>query len=239
MALLQTHITGDKEEGTMVAGMKASMIAHGIRNPLNAMKGVLEYLRIKYSEDPALTQFAQIMGKEISAFDVFISQFLSASLVREKDSTLNVNSLLKKIQIVTSFQAAVNNIQTGFIYGDIPEVRANAFHLGHAILNIINNAIEAMPSGGKLQVKTQLKGNARSGHPWVMVEVSDNGPGMAVGKFSPAPPAPGKSKGFGLFITHEILRSCGGRVAVKNRKSQGTVITLSLPAKETKTPCKQ
>jgi two-component system nitrogen regulation sensor histidine kinase GlnL len=113
----------------------------------------------------------------------------------------------------------------------------NAFQIEQAILNIINNSLEAMQSGGQLMVRTYQK--ALSGSDFLVVEISDTGPGIAEGKIDTlAMPsdAEKEGRGFGLFITREILQYYGGHLEIKSRKGTGTTIRLHLPAKKARGP---
>jgi two-component system nitrogen regulation sensor histidine kinase GlnL len=208
-------------------GKTASTLAHGVRNPLNAMKGAVLYLSEKYRNERTLVEFAEIMEDEIKRFDDFISLFLVASATEAESTVTDVNSLLKKIQVLTSYQTHFYQIRTVYEYGDIPAIMANSFQLEHAILNIINNAIEVMQGGGRLTVKTRLEplpaGN------YILIEISDTGPETAVDAVRQSAPralTDDGGKGFGLLITREILKSYGGHLEIGSRKGKGTVAGL-------------
>jgi two-component system nitrogen regulation sensor histidine kinase GlnL len=212
----------------MDIGKIAATFAHGVRNPLNAIKGAVVYLREKYANERKLIEFTKIIEEEISRLDSFIAKFLSPSFSEKGLSETDINSVLKKVEVLTSLQAKSRNIETVFEYGYTYPVAINSFHLGHAILNIINNAIEAMPNGGRLMVRTQSEN--RSGTEFALIEVSDTGPGMIVDKNGEmVKPTKVKGKGLGLFITREILRSCGGHLEIKSKKGVGTVVKLYVP----------
>jgi two-component system nitrogen regulation sensor histidine kinase GlnL len=212
-------------------GMTASTLAHGVRNPLNAMKGAALYLSQKYPDEPTLAEFARIMEEEIVRFDKFISRFLSTSMPLSSDESVltDINEMLKKIRVLTSFQTNLHNIQTVYEYGDIPALVVNSFHLEHAILNIINNAIESMDSGGKLTVKSAVE--KHSAGDYVMVTISDTGTGLSGRGVSKSRLLETSGKGFGLLITRGILAYYGGHLEIQNRKgSKGTVARLFFPA---------
>lgn len=209
-------------------GKIAATFAHGVRNPLNAIKGAVVYLREKYASEGKLIEFTKIIEEEIFRLDNFIAKFLSPSVSEKSLSGTDINSVLKKIEVLISLQAQSRKIETIFEYGYIYPVSVNSFHLGHAILNIINNAVEAMPSGGQLVVKTQSE--SRSGTDFALIEISDNGPGIAVYKNGNMfTPSKAKGKGLGLFITREILRSCGGHLEIKSKRGVGTMVKLYVP----------
>ena len=212
-------------------GKIASTFAHRIRNPLNAIKGAVVYLREKYAREPTLIEFTNIIEDEISRLDSFISRFLSTSELDLESSEVDINSLLRKIGILTSLQAHSCNVKTVYEYGSIPHIRINPFQLEQAILNVINNAIEAMPSGGQLTVKTLTKNYSDTD--FVITEISDTGPGISKGRINnlsmPLDSKNGKGKGYGLFITYEILRSYGGHLEIKSQKGAGTTVSLYVP----------
>ncbi len=207
-------------------GKTASALAHGVRNPLNAIKGAVVYLSEKYSGDPDLMEFSSIMQDEISKLDNFISKFLSTSLSESDATNVDINSILKKIEIFMSLQSNAKKIRTIYEYGSMPEVMINAFQLEQAVLNVINNAIEAMPEGGKLKVRTYTE-NVLS-NAFAVIEISDTGPGIPKSKINNLWGKCDKGRGFGLCITREILQSYKGNIEIKNSEEKGTTIKLHL-----------
>lgn len=210
-------------------GKTASTLAHGVRNPLNAIKGAVVYLSERYSNEPALLEFSGIIQDEISKLDGFISKFLSASL-SELDSTMvDINLILKKIEVFMSLQSSAGNIKTSYDYGAIPHVMINPSQMEQAILNVMNNAIEAMPAGGRLSVKTYPEN--LSGNDFAVIEISDTGPGIPKNKINDLWGNCDKGRGFGLCITREILQHYNGNIEIKSAKGKGATLKLSLPCK--------
>lgn len=215
-------------------GKTASTLAHGVRNPLNAIKGAVVYLTEKYAGEPALVEFARIINEEIARLDNFISRFLSTTVSDAAFRLTDVNALLKKMEAFTSLQAQASRIRTVYEFGNIPPVMASSFQVEQAVLNVINNAMDAMPSGGQLSVKTRTE--TLSGYEFVVIEISDTGSGMAGRAADPATPPEGKGKGFGLVITREILQHHGGHMEIKSKRHKGTSVRLCLPLKKVETP---
>lgn len=210
-------------------GKTASTLAHGVRNPLNAIKGAVVHLRQKYNDEPTLIEFTKIMEDEIQRLDHFISRFLSAASARREPVETDLNALLRRLELFTSLQARASSIETAFTYGEVPPLRIDAFQLEQAILNIINNAIEAMPTGGRLTVGTDLQ--ERFGGGVAVVEIADSGPGMGESGISglTAPLGEG-GRGFGLFIAREIVQYYNGHLEIVSTKDRGTTVRLYLPA---------
>lgn len=210
-------------------GKTASTLAHGVRNPLNAIKGAVVHLREKYAGEQTLIEFTKIMEDEILRLDNFISRFLSASVSGEKLSESDINALLKRMEVFTSMQTHACNIKTVYEYGEPPPVMLDSFQFEQAVLNVLNNAIEAMKSGGLLTVRTHAE--RRFGAEFAVVEISDTGPGMAENRAQGMPlPIGDKGRGFGLFITREVLRYLKGHMEIESKKDAGTVVKLYIPA---------
>jgi two-component system nitrogen regulation sensor histidine kinase GlnL len=213
-------------------GKIASTLAHGVRNPLNAIKGAVVYLREKYDYEEPLIEFTRIMEEEISRLENFISRFLSSSVSDTEVSETDINSLLKKIEIFTSLQIYTRNVQSLYELGGIPPITINSFHLEQAILNVINNAIDAMADGGQLKIRTFTE--ERSGRIFVVIAISDTGPGMSDKKIDDLSSENRESgRGFGLFITYEILKHYGGHLEIDSKKNMGTTIKLFIPSQHT------
>ena len=213
-------------------GKIASTLAHGVRNPLNAIKGAVVYLSEKYSHEAPLVEFTKIMEDEISRLENFISKFLSSSVSDTEDKETDINSLLKKIEVFISLQIYTRNIRSLFEFGEIPPVIINSFHLEQAILNVINNAIDAMGNGGQLRISTSSE--ERDGKTYVVVSVADTGQGMTdrrIGELSSDKEDNGR--GFGLFITYEILKHYHGHLEIDSKLHSGTTIKLFIPSRRT------
>ncbi len=214
-------------------GKIASTLAHGVRNPLNAIKGAVVYLKEKYAEELIMIEFSRIIEEEISKLDSFISKFLSASIKKQDLSVLdktNLNLLVKKIEVLTSLQTHTRNIEVAYRCGDVPPVMINSFHLEQAVMNVVNNAIEAMSSGGKLTVKTSCE--KINGRDYVVIEVSDTGRGMPVTSIQNVSITTNdKGRGFGLFIARETMQYYGGQLEIKSKRGEGTTVRMCLPVK--------
>ncbi len=208
-------------------GKTASTLAHSIRNPLNALHGAVTIISQKCVPDTTLREFALIMQEEISRIDNFIAKFLSNSISGIKPSVADINFSLKRIQIMTSFQTHARNIRADFRYGIIPKALINSFQLEQAVLNIINNALEAIGSDGGLTVHAAL--DTSSARDFIVIDVSDDGPGMPT-KNSVAVTRGKKGKGFGLIITEDIMKLYGGRMEIHSTKGRGTSVKLYIPA---------
>jgi two-component system nitrogen regulation sensor histidine kinase GlnL len=210
----------------------ATTLAHGIRNPLNAIKGAVYYIGEKYSNEPTLLKFTKIMEGEICRLDDFISRFLSISAPDTGFTKMNINALLKQIKAFTYLQLRACNIESVYEYGDIPQIKADILQLEQAILNVINNAMEAMGNGGRLDVKTYSVG--RKDKDYIVIEILDSGPGISEMTGNICLTNKKKTRGYGLIITRQILENHGGFLEIKTKKGTGTSVILYLPVSRRK-----
>ena len=214
-------------------GKIASTLAHGVRNPLNAIKGAVVYLREKYHHEETLREFTSIMEEEISRLENFITNFLSSSVLETEDRETNINALLKRIEVFTSLQMYTRNVQSHYEFGNVPSITINTFHLEHAILNVINNALDAMQTGGRLTIRTSTV--ERGIASFVVVAISDTGPGLSREALAEQTfERKENGRGFGLSITYEILKHYGGHIEIDGRKNEGTTISLFIPCRSDK-----
>jgi len=214
-------------------GKVAAMLSHGVRNPLNAIKGAVTYLQGRYAKEADLQEFTGIMVEEISRLEQFICGFLSTSTQVSEPELVNVNSLLKKVASYTFLQAKAAGVSIALQCGDILPVRIDGFQFEQAVLNLLNNAIAVLGDGGRIVLSCTMI--QQGGLPFAVVEVADDGPGMDPARVEalhdPASePELGKDRGFGLFITREVVTSYGGHLEIGSAEGQGTRVKLLLPA---------
>lgn len=214
-------------------GKLAAMLSHGVRNPLNAIKGAVTYLQGRYSEEADLQEFTGIMVEEISRLEQFVCGFLSTSTQGAEPELVAVDSLLKKVVSYTLLQAKAAGVSIALQCDDIIPVRIDAFQFEQAVLNLINNALAVLDDGGRIQLSCTLL--QQGALPFALVEVADDGPGMDPARIKelhdPASePELGKDRGFGLYITREVVTAGGGRLEIASAEGQGTRVQLWLPA---------
>ncbi|RMG71471.1 MAG: GHKL domain-containing protein [Nitrospirae bacterium] len=210
-------------------GKDASALAHGVRTPLNSIKGAVVYLKNRYPEEKPLLEFMDIIEEEINKLDSFVSRFLTGSLSPGTESkTVDLNSLIKNLEPFLLIPAETKKLSLSYTYNKIPPVRVDPFHIEQALLNLLSNAVNAVPEKGKIKVQTftQMRGQRR----YAVVEISDNGPGL---KHKPSDytslPREGNSHGFGLFLTREIVQFYRGSLEIESQRGKGTTVRVLLP----------
>jgi two-component system nitrogen regulation sensor histidine kinase GlnL len=213
-------------------GKASTILAHGVRSPLNAIKGAIVYLQDKYCDDSIFVEFSSIIINEISKLDSFITKFLSNSIFESEIDNVDMQLLLDRVITMISLQAKTKNICFIKQYEQIQVVKTDTFKIEQVILNIINNAIDAVPYGGYITLKTSMTNY--DSKDYIIVEISDSGAGIKnctsdESLYTLKKESNVKGRGYGLFITHEIVKNLGGYLEIKSEKMAGTTVKINIP----------
>src|SRR5690349_8057799 len=206
-------------------------VAHEVKNPLNSMRLWLENLKESLSaeSDGASQQAVQVLDKEIDRLDAVVKRFLD--FTRPMDIRLEqtqLAELLKEVLEIAKPQLEKSNILLAQLLPiDVPEVYVDRALLKQAVLNLVLNAAEAMPNGGKLRLVLSRRGEMAE------ITVGDTGKGI--------PPEnqqkifqlffttrPGGS-GIGLASTFRIVELHNGSIDFTSEVGRGTTFRIELP----------
>jgi PAS domain S-box-containing protein len=245
-----------RSERFSALGEMAAGVAHEIKNPLNAIMGFSQRLSAKLQE-PILKKYADIISEEVRRMDTIVNDVLEysrpdkahkepSSVHQVLEETLTfLNEKLEKGGVVVE-RGYFENMPLVAI--DIPKIR-------QVILNLILNAIQAMPKGGTLSIRTKLiEGLAPQGtgekseaaifeqlflrQKMAAIILEDTGCGIPkenLGKlFHPFFTTKITGTGLGLSICHKIIASHGGTLDVDSVVGKGSVFTIYLPFEEAK-----
>lgn len=210
-------------------GRVASTVAHEVRNPLNAMRGCIEYLQLKRPDDAVVQHHAGIIGEEIAQLDGFVSDFLRVTrLERPRLATTDLGELLRSRAALHDAAADARGVRIAVaIRHDPIRVLADPQQIGIVFENLINNAIDAMPDGGNLRVVATPDG-ARAA-----VSVTDSGEGIPpeIQKelFTPFFSTKTEGTGIGLAFSRRIVDAHGGTMTVESVVGTGTTFHVRLP----------
>lgn len=226
--------------GTMAAG-----IAHDIRNPLTSISIFTQLMSLHYDDPTVREKFERVVPRELDRVQAVIEDMLelarSASLTLEPTS---VNEVL--VQALEIFEEQVGTQRIGIVKElspNLPTILADRKRLHRCFSNLLANAIQAMPDGGRLCLTTVLEYGPLSangdpivnGSPsFVKVTVSDNGQGIPADQlpriFNPFFTTKEKGIGLGMAITHRIVEDHKGAIDVASTVGQGTTFAIHLPA---------
>jgi two-component system nitrogen regulation sensor histidine kinase GlnL len=217
--------------GTMAAG-----IAHEIKNPLVSIKTFAQLLPEKASDPEFRDDFSQIAINEIERIDSLVQGLLSlAKPSPPVFEPLDVHSILD--EIVTSVLIRMENkkISLKKDYGDeVPPAMGDVNQLKQVFSNIIINAIQATPEGGRITVTTCGVRPSDDEEGNVTVKISDNGKGISQEEseriFNPFFTTKHEGVGLGLTICHRIVEDHRGTIQMDSEVGKGTAFTITVPA---------
>ncbi len=206
-------------------------VAHEVKNPLNSMRLWLENLKesLPAEQDSASQQAVQVLDKEIDRLDAVVKRFLD--FTRPMDIRLEATQLaelLKEVLEVARPQLLKSSIQLAQLLPiDVPEVYVDRALLKQAVLNLVLNAAEAMPSGGQLRLVLSRRGEMAE------ITVGDTGKGIPLENRQKIfqlffTTRPGGS-GIGLASTFRIVQLLNGSINFTSEVGQGTTFRIELP----------
>jgi signal transduction histidine kinase/HAMP domain-containing protein len=210
-------------------GRLSAGIAHEVRNPLTGISLLLDELHDRLLANPADQKLIQRALQEIERLEGLVNELLNfASLPDPRLAPGDIATVLRDTLFLLSKQFQNQQIQ---LHENIPEVllhpRMDGDRLKQAILNLLTNALSAMPSGGEIWVKAERTSEG------CQITIRDTGHGIPADRqaliFEPFYTTKGEGTGLGLSITHTIIASHGGRIEVQSREGEGTEFKVYLP----------
>jgi PAS domain S-box-containing protein len=232
-------------------GRLAAGVAHEVKNPLAILGMGIDYMiKNLVSPDTNVGLILNDMNDALKRADAIILGLLDFSVPRALDlHSENLSSIVEQSLALVKHELTHNPVRlVRELAGDLPPVLVDKQKIKQALVNILTNAVHAMPQGGTLTVRTYLKqlSEAEAGHDagWrladrfrvgetvVICETLDTGTGIPTEKlvkiFDPffTTKATGKGTGLGLTVTKKIVELHGGTIDIRNRTEGGVVVTL-------------
>jgi len=218
-----------RNERVALVGTMANSIVHDLRNPLTAIVSCCELLQGR-STDPAVNEFTGIMRKAANRMNSMVEELLD--FARGKSSLqvdrVSTNDILRELdsQIAQTLPVNIHVVRNTCCTSD---VRADLGRFARVLMNLVKNAVEAMPKGGLLRLGLREE-NGR-----IIFKISDTGCGIApdlLEKIFEPFVTFGKSKGTGLgmAIAKSVVESHQGQISLQSKVGFGTTVEVSLPA---------
>ena len=226
-----------RNEKLSALGLLAGEVAHEIRNPLTVLKMLYHSLELEFPKNDPRTEDVRIMGEKMDHLNNIVEQILTFARNAEPQfKPSDVNKIINDLRILVrrkfAQQKVVLNIQ---LAENLPEAKADEQQLSQVFLNLTLNALEAMPNGGELKIKsssTQLQKN-KNKVTNIQIEFSDTGSGMNSELRKKAftsllnSSKPGGT-GIGLAIVNRIIESHGGEIKIRPNV-KGTTFSVYIP----------
>ncbi len=220
-------------EKLAVLGEMAAVMAHEIRNPLNAIAGFAQLLQRRTGLDEKIHQQIGIIVHEAFRIDAIISDILD--FVHQKKCVLKKIELEPILDRVAEHrrQAPGNKrVELSLrVEKPLPPIHGDADRIERVLANLVNNAWEAIEGEGRVEISVRRAAEERPG---VVIAVSDNGCGIEPENlnkiFKPFFTTKTTGTGLGLAVIRRIVEEHGGRIEVDSRPGQGTNFQIYLPA---------
>ncbi len=213
-------------------GLMASIVAHEIRNPLGGIKGFATLLSRDLEAQPKLKQMADYILEGVESLNNLVNQVLNYSRPLEPHFvSTHLKDLLKELMVHEKGNEALQPKNRLELESPIEDVVApvDSELLKRALLNLISNAIQAMPKGGKVKLKlSSADGQA-------VIKVADTGEGISPENmkriFTPFFTTKAQGNGYGLAEVQKVVQCHGGHIEVISKPGEGTEFTLKIPLK--------
>jgi PAS domain S-box-containing protein len=218
-----------QREKLAVLGQLAGGVSHELRNPLGAIKNSAYFLNMVLQDpEPDVAETLQILEKEVDTCNRIIGSLLDyaqpklpalcpVDLVQLVQETLSRQSISEQVAVVTRFDES------------LPRARADPDQLRLVLDNIIRNAVQAMPQGGRLEIAAALLPSGDE----VQVAFHDTGvgilPDQVARMFEPLFTTKAKGIGLGLALSKQLVEGMGGSIEVESEAGKGSTFAVRLP----------
>ena len=222
-----------QSEKMAAIGQLAAGIAHEIRNPLGIIaNAVYDLNELVDSSEPAVQEDLKIAREEMARVQAIINNLLEFSRDSRADvENIDINQLLRRTLQLMNKSLQRNGVRVTTEFEENVSCRANQNALRQIFLNLVTNALQAMPNGGKLELRTRSLPNNR-----VRMQIRDSGKGIPAEAiddvFNPffTTKEPGHGTGLGLSIVHSFVERFDGTIRVESTPDQGAEFTIEFPS---------
>jgi PAS domain S-box-containing protein len=211
-------------------GRLAAGVAHEIRNPLGAIKGMAQLIQEGSPDSDQRKKYAVVIEDETDRLNKVVEDLLGLVHGATERVSCDINALLAQARDLASQGMGERQLRLPAEAGDIPVIQGERGRLMQAFLNIFLNAFEAVPDNGGVRYRTSY----RPSDGMVTVEIGNTGtriaPEVRERMFEPFFSTKEKGSGLGLSIAHQIIAAHGGSITAESSDEE-TVIQVLLPAR--------
>ncbi len=218
-------------------GQLAAGVAHEINNPLANISMYTQILLQKArGENKNLLEVIKSQSDVVAKIVRHLLEFSRQDQLNFQ--TLDINSVISSAMEMVEHQLSLYNIKVNKNLGEVQAIYADDLQLQQVFINVIGNAIQAMPDGGELSVSSFENDG------YVIVKVKDTGPGITKKDlekiFDPffTTKEVGEGTGLGLSVSHSIIERHNGRIYAESEVGKGTIFYLELPVNQASTTAK-
>lgn len=215
-----------RAERLAVAGRLSASVVHELRNPLAGIRMNAQVLAEDMRERGENDEILDLMTREIDRINAYLAALtgLEPTAAPDKNTSAPINQAIREAGKLLAGRCSHANIQLNFNSAPEIDVFCSADELKQLLLNIMGNAIEAMPGGGIINIETHLHDD------FVAISVTDDGPGIHSKDdiFAPFVSQKPRGSGLGLHICKRIAERYSGNITWENVPGHGARFTITL-----------
>jgi PAS domain S-box-containing protein len=226
-----------RTERLAIAGQLGASLAHEISNPLQSVIGCLGLAEKNLAEGADVSRYLRVAREELRRAAGTVAQLRDLHRLSEPEGRkfTDLNALLEQVLLLCKKKCEECRIKVDWKRADnLPSVLLVPDRLRQVFLNLILNALDATPEGGRLEVSTTRTTASEAAPAGVCISFIDSGSGIAPDVlphvFDPFYSTKPQGLGLGLYITHKIVEAHGGCIDVKSCLGEGTTFSVWLPA---------
>ena len=224
-----------RTKALVTASQTMANVSHQIGTPLNLVSAHVQLLQGELRADPSAQKRLGIIEDQLGRVITSVRSLIEQARPQAATRLVAVRPLLARLMDSAEIRAEVANVRLDVNVPDgLPPVLVDDTQLELALMNLITNAVDAMPEGGRLMMSASEVDDD------VVIDVRDTGIGIPAGMtervFEPwftTKPA-GRGTGLGLSITRDVVRRFGGTVTVESAGQGGTTVRVTLPSARAK-----
>jgi len=221
-----------ESEKLALTGRLAASLAHEINNPLQSVVGLLSLAEEDLAEGRDASQLIQIALEEVERAADLIARMRNMNRPNQADERrpTDVNALVDRVLTLTRKKCQERHVVVKWTPGaDLPRLSLLADRVQQVFMNLVLNAVDSMPNGGRLEVCVEHTFDP----PGIAIRFTDSGLGIShrdlLHLFEPFYTTKNTGIGLGLYISQEIVEDHGGRIDVESAEGEGTTFTVWLP----------
>ncbi|MCA1055942.1 PAS domain S-box protein [Rossellomorea aquimaris] len=213
----------EKSEQLAMIGQLAAGVAHEIRNPLTTIKGFLQLMKESTEDD----FYLKVIQGELDRIEIITNEFLALAKPRAVQFSLtSLTSLLTSSVEFIKMECLKQGVDVRFSVEEA-EIHCDSHQIKQVVLNVMKNALEAMPDGGLMNVQLQKEQD------YAKISIQDNGAGIPPERLKhlgePFYSTKERGTGLGLMICQKIIKEHNGSISIQSNVNEGTTVAILLP----------
>lgn len=228
-------VARERLERLATLGRFSAQMAHDLKNPIAALKGAAQFLQEEHARGASLADkgdFLKLIVDQTDRLHRVVDHYQRLGRVEPVQTAQELNALARSVLSLQEFAGQGKIRVVSELQPDLPEVRIDRDLIAGALENLLRNAMEAMPHGGTVTVRTRVEDDVD--RPRVLLEVQDTGEGMdprtRERAFDDFFTTKATGSGLGLAFVRRVVEAHGGDLTLSSKEGSGTTLRIVLPA---------